>query len=325
MLLLSDIKGQPNAIRYLKKSISSGRIAPSYLFSGPEGVGRALTAKAFIMTLFCGNKTKTCEACGVCPSCRKVDELNHPDVLWIKDIANTAIKIEEVRGIKSRLSLKPYEAPLNVCVVESAHMMTREASNAFLKMLEEPPDHSLIILTTHKKELLSETVISRCSDVRFHPLKLDLTRDIILKSLDGMDGKTAYFFAYFSQGSPGWALKLAGEKLRQRKDEVLSFIGSIIKEKNIECINWDRDDKDGLIEDIEMLIIFFRDITLAGEDLGKIVLDKGIIDTDMYRFFSGFSVEKKYRIVERLIEIKSALMGNVNPKLVAQVLPGVLR
>ncbi|MFQ5952384.1 MAG: AAA family ATPase, partial [Candidatus Omnitrophota bacterium] len=102
-------------------------MAKSYLFFGPEGVGRALTAKAFLMAVM------------------NIDRLDHPDVIWINPGKNKKIKIEEVRKVRDVLNLKPYEAPVNACVIEEAHMMTVEASNALLKVLEEPPEQITVL------------------------------------------------------------------------------------------------------------------------------------------------------------------------------------
>ncbi|MFC1548397.1 DNA polymerase III subunit delta' [Candidatus Omnitrophota bacterium] len=325
MVLLKDIKGQDNAVRYLARSMSSGRIAGSYLFSGPRGVGRGLTAKAFIAALICGNKDTQGNVCGLCPACKRIDTLEHPDILWISPGKNKKIKIEEIRNVKEALSLKPFESPVNVCVIEDAHMMTREASNALLKVLEEPPGHSIIILITNKKELLLETVISRCMEVRFRPMPVSEAKDIIMELVKDTDEEMAYFLAYFSQGSPGRALEMIDEGLLERKDDLIGIIDNIVKERNPSCLNWDQENRDVLLEDLEMLIMFFRDMVMGKEGVNAAVIDEDLFDTEMYRFFEKYQAGKIYDIVEKLVNMKWALVGNVNPKLVAQALPGILK
>jgi len=323
MVLLNAIKGQKNAVKYLSNSLSLNRIANSYLFSGPEGTGRVPTAKAFIMALICKDGGAPEGACGVCASCRRIDTLEHPDIVWIKPEKNKTIKIEEIRKVKDRLNLKPYESDRNVCVVEDAHAMTVEASNALLKILEEPPGNSVLILATNKKELLLETVISRCSEVRFHSLSMEDTKNIVMEDSDIAEDK-AYFLAYFSQGSPGRALEMIEEDVLHRKDTLLGLVDNIVEEENAGCLNWDEASKDQLIEDIEMLIMFFRDITIGREGLEDKVFDRTIMKTGMYDFFKKYPTAKIYDTIDRLIRLKRGLMGNVNPKLVTQVLPGQL-
>jgi len=326
MLLLKDIKGQNNAVKYLSNCILSGRIANSYLFTGPEGVGRASCAKAFIAELICPeNRESKRGACGRCPVCKRLDAFEHPDVKWISPGKNASVKIDEIRAARELLNLKPFEAARGVCVIEDAHMMTVEASNALLKVLEEPPGGSLIILMTAKKEMLLETVISRCAEVRFQTLPYEVTREIIRGNAGGINEETAGFLAYFSQGSPGRAIRMMNEGLSERKREMISLIEEIAGGKDAAYMNWDTGDKDRLLDDLEMMIMFFRDMALEKEGLARIVLDKEVVGTGMYRFYEKYSAKDVYRIMGDLIRLRVDLAGSINPKLVAQVLPEFLR
>lgn len=322
MRLLDGIKGQETAIRFLKNSISSGRVAASYLFSGPQGVGKALTARAFLMALVC--KSGGEDACGLCADCRRVESQDHPDIFWIKPEKNRLIKIEEIRKIKELLSLKPYEATRSVCVVEDAHMMRAESANALLKVLEEPPGDSIIILMTDKKELLLPTVISRCSEVRFRSLSPGITEEIIRMESD-VGSDEAGFLAAFTQGSPGRALELIEDGFEGHRRSIIDTLEQIGKEDNAIYMNWEKDTRDGLLEDIEVLIGFFRDVAVSKEGMETLALDKHVTGTEAYRYFSSLSVARLYRIVERLVDMKLALSGNVNAKLAAQFLPGILK
>ena len=323
MPFFSDIKGQKTAVKFLSNCLRKERARGSYLFTGPAGTGRALTAKAFIMALFCGVGQGPAEPCGQCPACVKTAKLEHPDICWVVPEKNKNIKIEEIRDICGKFCLKPYESNFNVCVLEEAHMMTTEASNAFLKMLEQPPPGALFVLITDKKELILPTVLSRCVEVRFSSLSAEDTKNIIISSGE-TDEKKAEFLAYFSQGSPGIALEIINEDMDQRKQEILKLIMSIVSDDDHACFNWDREGKDYLLEDIEMLIMFFRDIAMGKENLEKVMFDKSILDSEMHRFFEKCSVEKIFEIMERLINVKLALFGNANPKLAMQVLPNML-
>ena len=322
MLLLSGIKGQSNAVRYLSSSLSSGRTASSYLFYGPRGVGRASCARAFAAEIFCLERTRD-GACGMCPACRKVESELHPDLMWIRPEKNKAIKIEQIRKAREKLSLKPFESPAGFCVIEDAHMMTQEASNALLKVLEEPPGDSILALITDKKELLLQTVVSRCSEVRFRPLPAADTVEIIKARADGISEDDASFLASFSQGSPGAALAMMEEGLLLRREQLASLVSEAMREENPSCLNWDTADRNLLIEDLDMLIVFIRDAALGGAGMEEMALDKRIAATDMYRRLSGYTPGGLYRLAGRLIGMKAALAGNVNPKIAAQALPGL--
>jgi DNA polymerase III subunit delta' len=318
MILLKDVRGQSNAVRYLAGSLSSGRAASSYLFTGPRGVGRALTAKAFIAEMACSSSG----ACGICRDCRRIDSVEHPDVLWIKPEKNRAIKIEQVRAARDTLSFKPYELPFGVCVIEDAHLMTTEAANALLKVLEEPPGGALIVLITDKKELLPSTVVSRCAEVRFCSLTAGDTESIIAERSD-VDGSTARFLAQFSQGSPGTALEMIGEEVLARKDALMRMVEEAAGEENPFLMSWDTEDRNVLLGDIEMLIMSLRDIMMGKEGMEERMLDRSLSGTSAYRVFEGCFADRVYHMVEKLVAMKLALEGNMNPKLAAQALPGI--
>ncbi|MFQ5953367.1 MAG: hypothetical protein ACE5JK_08235, partial [Candidatus Omnitrophota bacterium] len=161
-----------------------------------------------------------------------------------------------------------------------------------------------------KKELLRPTVISRCTEVRFNSLSAEVAKSIIMSRSD-VDEEGASFLADFTEGSPGRALEVINEGVLERKEDIIGMLEEITGEKDAIGPAWDNEGKASLLEDLELLIMFFRDIALEKEE--------------MRRFSKQYSIEKISDIIERLIGLKQALMGNVNPKLVAQVLPGVLK
>jgi DNA polymerase-3 subunit delta' len=324
MLSLKDIKGQNNAVKFLTSCISLERIPNAFLFYGPEGVGRALAAKTFVSSLFCASAKTPAESCGTCPDCRRVDALQHPDLLWIRPEKNKGISVDEIRKAKDTLNLKPYEAPYNICVIEDAHMMRAEAANAMLKMLEEPPARSLLILISSKKELLLPTVISRCSEVRFRYLSVKDTEDIILKD-DAMDERSAHFLASFSQGSPGTALEMVKDGLMDRRKALFIMLERVFHAEAPAFMTWDVETKDAILEDIELVLVFLRDAAFAKEGLGVRVLDREAARSGAAELIKSRSVEQLHRMTEGLIDLKRAVMGNANPKIAAQALPMVLR
>jgi len=320
MVLLNEIRGQDNAVRFLSGSLRSGRTANGYLFSGPEGVGKGLAAKAFLAELMCREKAQGTRsgACGSCSVCRRIFSAEHPDVMWISPDKNKNIKIEEIRKARDMVSLKPFEASVSACVLEDAHMMTTEASNALLKVLEEPPGKSLFILISAKRELLLPTVISRCLEVPFHSLSVEETKSVLVQ-IASLDDKTADFLAYFSEGSPGRALEMVESNVFTRKDELVDMIGDFFREKEPSCLNWDVETREDLLEDLELLILIFRDMGMKKAGLQDMVLDKRAEWED--DVLSACSMDKVYRVIGMLIDLKWALKGNANAKLVAQLLP----
>ncbi len=153
-------KGQDS---YLKKQILNREFAPFMLFVGQEGAGKKDSAHNFANVILCDNEKS--EPCNICDNCKLINSGNHPDL--IKLDGEGTIKIAEIRQLQKSLYLKPYRANHKVAIIHDAHLMTDESANALLKILEEPPENSVMILISPDKTLLPETVVSRSQVVNF--------------------------------------------------------------------------------------------------------------------------------------------------------------
>ncbi|RJO60019.1 hypothetical protein C4544_06665 [candidate division WS5 bacterium] len=148
---------------YLKKQIQTGNFASFMLFTGQEGAGKADSAYKFANAVLCANQDG--EPCQICDNCKLLNSNSHPDLICLG--GGETIKIAEIRDLQKTLYLKPYKASHKVAIIKDAHLMTEESANALLKVLEEPPKSSVIILTSPDKALLPETVVSRSQVVNF--------------------------------------------------------------------------------------------------------------------------------------------------------------
>ncbi|MDD3088349.1 MAG: DNA polymerase III subunit delta' [Candidatus Omnitrophica bacterium] len=319
MLSLKDIKGQDNAVKFLENCLASGRTPNAFLFSGPEGVGRAMAARAFIAGLFSSGK----DMAGAEAVSGRVSSGSHPDVMWVKPEKNKYISIDDARKAKEFLSLKPYEAPYTVAVLEDAHMMKAESANALLKVLEEPPFSSLIILISSRKDLILPTVASRCFELRFTRLPLDITQKILVKAAGLTDG-AARFLASFSQGSAGDALSMIKEGLLERRRTVIQLLKRAMSMPDAACLSWDGEAKDVLIEDIDISIMLLRDAVLYLRGITAGVIDREGA-AELVPLLPSREAEKKaYDIVSELSGLRKMLIGNANAKLVSQAMNTVV-
>ncbi len=167
-MALTEIAGQPKAIKLLNRSLASQRLAHAYLFTGPDGVGKYTTARSMAAILLCPDVSDL-KPCGICPGCQKFSSGNHPDFLHISPMG-TAIKIDQIRELKKALSFSPLEAEYRVTILEDVHTMRREAGNSLLKLLEEPPPDNILLLTADESVQLLTTIVSRCQVIPFYPL-----------------------------------------------------------------------------------------------------------------------------------------------------------
>lgn len=252
----SDIKGQDKPIQILKEYIKNNCLNGSFLFIGPEGIGKKLVTRTLAKALNClGNNPDSCDACA---SCLKIEKNIHPDVHLIDVESSDAIKIEQIRQLQIDINLRPYEGKTKVFIVNDAHNLTAEAQNAILKILEEPPQDSLIILLSAKPQLLFKTIISRCKILKFYPLKRAALEEN-LKTDYHLDSDQAHFLAYFSEGRIGEALKLKERDFLKEKNRVIDEF--VLKNSHLD--NLLAENKEDMRQNLNILAGWFRDIYLS--------------------------------------------------------------
>ncbi|MDZ7816667.1 MAG: DNA polymerase III subunit gamma/tau [Planctomycetota bacterium] len=165
-----DIVGQPHVVRTLLNAIRSDRVAHAYLFCGARGVGKTSAARIFAKTINCPN-TKDNVPCCECEVCRAISEGEDIDVIEMDAASNRGI--DDVRNLRENISFRPARSPNKVYIIDEVHMLTREAFNALLKTLEEPPDYVKFVFCTTEPERIPSTILSRCQRFDFHRLSVD--------------------------------------------------------------------------------------------------------------------------------------------------------
>jgi DNA polymerase-3 subunit gamma/tau len=162
---LSDVLGQSGNIEILKGAATLGRLGQAYLFYGPRGTGKTTTARLIAKLANCEkrrideNFRKLGEPCNECAACHAIDEGSNFDVIEIDAASNRGI--DEIRNLKETIRVSPVTSPYKIYIIDEAHMLTKEAMNALLKTLEEPPSYAILILATTEYEKMPATIVSR--------------------------------------------------------------------------------------------------------------------------------------------------------------------
>ncbi|KKR25605.1 MAG: polymerase III, subunit gamma and tau protein [Microgenomates group bacterium GW2011_GWC1_39_7b] len=207
----------PEVRESLKKIVSSGKIPHAFLFAGPKGTGKTSAARIMAKIINCEEiakseklKVKSYEPCDKCEQCVSVTKGNNLDVIEMDAASHRGI--DDVRTLRDVVKLSPVKANKKVYIIDEAHMLTTEASNALLKTIEEPPEHVVFILATTNPEKLIDTIRSRTTFIRFRKasseeIRQSLTRVIKGEKLD-FDPKTLEDIAGAANGSFRDAVKL---------------------------------------------------------------------------------------------------------------------
>lgn len=322
--MFEDIIGHEFQKNILLRVARENVVSHSYLFAGPEGIGKKLIAVEFAKILNCraGGRENT-HRCG-CVSCMKIDKRIHPDVVLVEFTGVKSIKVDQVREeIEEMLYLKPFEGRYKVVIVDESERMNLSAQNAFLKTLEEPPPDSLIILVSSRPESLLETLKSRCQIIEFRELPRELVEGV-LKERIGMSSEEAMLLANLSGGSLGKALSYDRDIIEWRK-ELISMLAGLRRNSASDILSLAEyissggpgDGSDRLDLGFRFILLWLRDLTLAKID------SSDLTNSDLCE--SIRSTALKWDIndlleIERLVEKAwfDIVRANANTKLVLE-------
>lgn len=167
--LFKEVIGQEIVVSILKNFLIKNYIPHGYLFAGEKGTGKTTVARIYANALNC-SQPQNGEPCGECRICKLIKDNKFLDIVEIDAASHR--RIEDVRNIQEHIGFKPLQGKYKVFIIDEAHSLTEEASNALLKTLEEPPTHAIFILATTDPDRIIETVLSRLHRLDFHRIAL---------------------------------------------------------------------------------------------------------------------------------------------------------
>jgi len=224
-----DIVGQEHVTRTLRSAIESGRVAHAFLFAGPRGVGKTTTARVLAKALNC-EQGPTPQPCNACSSCREIADSSAIDVRELDGASNRGI--DDAREIVENVRYRPAKSRYKLFIIDEVHQLTKEAFNALLKTLEEPPAHVKFIFATTEPDRVLPTIVSRCQRYDFRRLSAAEIRDHLQQTIarEGVEisPEGLFLLAREADGSIRDSQSLL--------EQVMSFAGTAVSDQDLRDI-----------------------------------------------------------------------------------------
>lgn len=229
-----NLIGHEWAVQLLRGHIRDDSLRHAYLLTGPKGIGKTNLALRFIQALNCPEADPEGNPCLVCPTCGRINRLEHPDLFPIRVGPDSKqIKIDQIRELIHNLALTPYESSRRFGLLIDFENANPSAQNSLLKTLEEPPGSVILILTAVTSDALLETITSRCEEIKLNPVPADVTSQG-LEEYHHLPPEEARFLAHISGGKPEIALAMhADPEILNRREQLLNEHLEILKSNSV--------------------------------------------------------------------------------------------
>jgi len=337
--MFDQIAGNQRVKELLRRTLESRRVPGALLFSGEEGIGKKLFALELAKALNC-RSPRGVEACDVCPSCLRISKMNYPqsddsddwkDIIWTDhtDVGmvvapKRVLLVNQMRQIEREANYRPFEGKARVFLIEDADKFNDQSANALLKVLEEPPPTSHLILITSRPAMLLPTVRSRCQLIRFSPLTVNEIEQYLLQTKTASQAQ-ARLRARLAHGSIGRALESDIESFKLQRDAMLKVIEALASDNRAllllssEELNsaGQKDDYESSLDILETLI---RDALMLS--LG--VQDDQIVNDDLRSQLAKVAEHINARTaadwIAKIEELREQLVVNINRKIATDAL-----
>ena len=318
-----EILGQEKVVEHFKNAIKLDKISHAYIINGEKGMGKKMMAKAFAMTVQCERGGD--EPCMECHSCKQFLSGNNPDIKWVTHEKPATISVEEVRTqINNDIIIRPYAYKRKIYIVDEAEKMNTAAQNALLKTIEEPPSYGVILLLTSNKQMLLQTILSRCVTMDLRPVEEKIVVDY-LKVREKIVDYRAKEAAVFAAGNIGKAKDIcASDDFFHFKEEVLRAAKNVehmsVADMNVNAKNIAKEYKDNIGNYLNLLELWYRDVLIykVSHSVGEMVFHKeerSIRQQAEHLTYHGIET-----IFQTINEVRFQIKSNVNFELAVEML-----
>ena len=332
--MFDELTGNSRVKAVLKRMLVTDRLPGAMLFTGEEGIGKKLFALEVARALNC-RTPKDREACGVCSSCVRIRKLNYPtrddadewtQIIWTghPDVGlvvapKRVLRVEQMRQIEKEANFRPFEGKARVFLIDEADKLNDASANALLKVLEEPPRTSHLILITARPAMLLPTILSRCQMIRFSPLTPAEIESHLVKT--DIDAKTARLRARAAGGSMGRALSGDLVTFTSQRKAMLKVLNALVVSedraqllRSAEQLN-EAQYKDEFEERLDVLETLIRDAWMLslGVDSSRIVNED--LSAELKEIAQKMDPGRAGDWILQIEDLREQLIVNVNRKI----------
>jgi DNA polymerase-3 subunit delta' len=314
--------GHEWAVHMLKQHVIQQSHRQAYLITGPEGVGRRTLAVRFAQAVNCLQPVAPGEPCLDCQACGQIERMVHPDLSIVQaEEFGRQLKVDQIRELQHGLSLAPYNAKYRLAILLRFEEANRQAANALLKTLEEPPAKVILLLTAESADRLLPTIVSRCEVIRLRPIPSAVMNQG-LKNTWQMSPAEADFLTHLSGGRPGYAFHLYQnpEKLSHRKIWIEDQL-NLLSSNRVDRFDYAEEmtkDSQTLPEILKIWLSFWRDVLLRTSKSNSQISNIDYQDT-IDNLAHSLGQEQAHALVVMIEKIFNLLDHNVNPRLAIEV------
>ncbi|MGH9957116.1 MAG: ATP-binding protein [Pyrinomonadaceae bacterium] len=332
--MFDQLTGNERVKQLLRRILTSGRVPGALLFSGPEGVGKKLFALELARALNC-RSPQWVEGCGRCSACVRIGKFNYPQsddtddwkrIIWTDhpDVGMVVapkrlLWVEQMRAVEAEANFRPFEGKARFFLIDDAEKLNDPSANALLKVLEEPPRTSHIVLITARPAMLLATIRSRCQAIRFSPLSAaeieeHLTRNKLVSEED------SHLRARAAAGSLGRALDTDAETYKEQREEMLAVLHNLAIKgdqsallRSSELLN-DARYKDEYETRLELLETLIRDAWLLSLGDGNGLMINDDLRPSLAKIAQRIDSHRVTSWISQIEELREQLVVNINRK-----------
>jgi DNA polymerase-3 subunit delta' len=332
--MFDQLTGNERVKTLLKRILEAGRVPGAMLFTGEDGIGKKLFALEVAKALNC-KSPRGVEGCGQCPSCVRIAKFNYPQsiesddwkgIIWTDhpDVGMVAapkrvLLVEQMRLIEREANYRPYEGKARVFLIEDAEKLNDPSANALLKVLEEPPHTSYIVLLTSRPDMLLPTIRSRCQMIRFSPLAPPEIEAHLLKNKIANAGE-AKIRARVATGSLGRAVEAEFEEYISQREDMLQLLTALaVSDDRIQVLRSaeefnDAKHKDDYEARLDILETLIRDAWMLALQAPA----AGVVNEDLLpqlkKVAAGIDSRRPADWLSQIEEMREQLIVNINRK-----------